>query len=459
MIDDKAINALREALRFSPDNIPLRTHLAETLMEALRLDEAREEFQQVLAHEPGNAGVLVALASIFLDQNRAEEAAAKASDAIRSDARNARAHLVLSRAQWQLGLKEKAQKSYQLAKSYDANLADKEYESEIFQPDEERPTPARAGAESWSNGWSSDQNDDENLFAESGLEMERPKISFAEIGGMDALKEEIRVNIIYPFLHPEVYAAYGKKTGGGILLFGPPGCGKTYIARATAGECNAGFLVVGIEDVLDMWMGNSERKLHQIFESARRSAPTVLFFDELDALAAKRSDSSARSSVVNQFLAETDGAKGDNSQLLIIGATNSPWHVDSAFRRPGRFDKVIFVPPPDQKARVEILKIHCAGKPVENLDYEKIAARMKQFSGADIAATCEAAAEIGLRETLKTGKMRQLNNNDFLTALKTVRPTTTEWLASAKNYALYANQTGLYDAVAEYLQRAQKGLD
>src|SRR5690606_19290972 len=104
--------------------------------------------------------------------------------------------------------------------------------------------------------------------------------------------------------------------------------------------------------------------------------------------------------------------------------------------------------------RVEILKIHCANKPVENLDYEKIASRMKKFSGADIAATCEAAAEIGLRETLKTGKLRKLGNNDFYSALKNIRPTTTEWLASAKNYALYANQTGLYDAVAEYLQRA-----
>ena len=458
MVNDKAIDALREALRFSPDNVPLRIHLADTLIQADRIDEARQEYQEILVLDCSNTEVLTSLAAIFLDQNRAEEAAAKASDAIRNDSRHAKAHLILSRAQWRLGQKEKAQKSYQLAKSYDATLADRDYEMEIFQADEERPKPARAGAESWAGDWA-DESEERDPFADSGLEMERPKISFAEIGGMDALKEEIRVNIIYPFLHPEIYAAYGKKAGGGILLFGPPGCGKTYIARATAGECNAGFLAVGIEDVLDMWMGNSERKLHLIFEAARRSAPTVLFFDELDALAAKRSDASARSSVVNQFLAETDGAKGDNSQLLIIGATNSPWHVDSAFRRPGRFDKVIFVPPPDQKARMEILKIHCANKPVDNLDYEKISSRMKQFSGADIAATCEAAAEIGLRETLKTGKMRQLNNNDFYNALKTVRPTTTEWLASAKNYALYANHTGLYDAVAEYLQRAQKGLD
>ncbi len=454
MADDKTIQALREALRFSPDNIPLRTHLAQTLLQAGQLDEARAEFQHVLTSEPGSVEALCALAEIFLAQNRAEEAAARASEAIRNNAQNAHAHLILSRAQWQLGQQSKAQRSYQLAKNLDPALADAQYETEIFKVDEERPRPARVSDDPWD-----DSQDDDEFAIDPGIEMERPRISFTDIGGMDTLKEEIRVNIIYPFLHPEIYAAYGKKAGGGILLFGPPGCGKTYIARATAGECNARFIAVGIEDVLDMWMGNSERKLHQIFETARRAAPTVLFFDELDALAAKRSDASARSSVVNQFLSETDGAKGDNSQLLIVGATNSPWHVDSAFRRPGRFDKVIFVPPPDLQARIEILKIHCANKPVDNLDFQKIAARMKKFSGADIAATCEAAAEIGLRETLKTGKLRKLNSNDFMNALKNIRPTTTEWLASAKNYALYANQTGLYDAVAEYLTRAQKGED
>jgi SpoVK/Ycf46/Vps4 family AAA+-type ATPase len=137
----------------------------------------------------------------------------------------------------------------------------------------------------------------------------------------------------------------------------------------------------------------------------------------------------------------------------VVGATNSPWQVDSAFRRPGRFDKVLFVPPPDKKARIEILKLHCRNKPVEELDFNKIAERAKQFSGADLAALCDAAAEIGLRETLKSGKMRKLNTGDFMNALKSIRPTTQEWLATSRNYALYANQTGLYDPIAQYLQK------
>ncbi|RYG65677.1 ATP-binding protein, partial [bacterium] len=283
-------------------------------------------------------------------------------------------------------------------------------------------------------------------------------LNFEGVGGMAALKEDISLNIIYPFQHPEIYAAYGKKVGGGILLYGPPGCGKTFIARATAGQVGARFIAVGIEDVLDMWHGQSERKLHLIFEAARRNTPTVIFFDELDALAGKRSDMShsphARS-LVNQFLSELDGVKGNNENLLIMGATNSPWHIDPAFRRPGRFDKIIFVPPPDATARTEILALHCKNKPVEKLDFAKIAAKMKRFSGADIAATTDMAAEIALRETLKTGKLRPLTERDFATALKQVKPTTEEWLATARNYALYSNQTGTYDAVSDYLGRKE----
>ena len=165
---------------------------------------------------------------------------------------------------------------------------------------------------------------------------------------MDALKEAIGVKIIYPATHPEIYAAYGQKAGGGLLMYGPPGCGKTYLARATAGELGATFISVGIADVLDMWIGSSERNLAGIFDTARRHVPCVLFFDEVDALAAKRSDFSNASGrqLINQFLAELDGV-GNNEGMLILGATNAPWHVDPAFRRPGRFDEVLFVPPPD----------------------------------------------------------------------------------------------------------------
>ena len=459
-MDAKVLETLRTAVGLSPDNAALRRHLAEALSEAGLHDEALTHFQKALATLPGDAATLRGLGVALHHLGKHEEAAARLQESLRADPQNAPAHLAMARVLLELKQLDKARRSYQTAREMDASLADSDLEARLAPPRDNAENPRRVpvGPGQWDEMEDDPFADDdaETAARKLGLDMERPTITFGEVGGMDELKEEIRVNIIYPFLHPEIYAAYGKKVGSGILLYGPPGCGKTYIARATAGECKANFIVVGVEDVLDMWMGESEKKLHLIFETARRNAPTVLFFDELDALAGKRSDMSHSPhmrAVVNQFLAETDGAKGDNSNLLIVGATNSPWYVDAAFRRPGRFDKVIFVPPPDQQARVEILKIHSTNKPVENLDYEKIAARMKRFSGADIAAVCDAAAEIGLRETLKTGKLRKLNNGDFLAALKTMRPTTDEWLATARNYALYANQTGLYDAIAEYLRR------
>lgn len=283
---------------------------------------------------------------------------------------------------------------------------------------------------------------------------ERPKLKFEEVGGMESVKEQIRIKIIYPLTHAEMYAAYGKKVGGGILMYGPPGCGKTFIARATAGEVNSAFVSIGINDILDMWMGNSERNLHGVFENARRNRPCVLFFDEVDALGASRSDlrQSAGRQLVNQFLAEMDGADADNEGLLILGATNAPWHIDGAFRRPGRFDRLLFVPPPDEGARVQILQIHLAGKPAENLDVRKIAAKTAEYSGADLKAVVDQAVEAKLEQAIKSGRPTPLSTNDLLAAVRQVRPSTKEWFATARNHALYANQAGTYDEILSYMK-------
>jgi SpoVK/Ycf46/Vps4 family AAA+-type ATPase len=284
-------------------------------------------------------------------------------------------------------------------------------------------------------------------------EISKSDVNFAAVGGMEAVKEQIRLKIIYPLEHAEIYKAYGKQTGGGILMYGPPGCGKTLLARATAGEISSGFLCIGINDVLEMWLGNSERNLHEVFEAARRSAPCVLFFDEVDALGASRSDMrhSAGRHLINQFLSELDGAKSSNEGILVLGATNAPWHLDSAFRRPGRFDQVLFVPPPDEPARAEILRIHCRGKPVQDADYIHVARKAANFSGADLKAVVDTAVEAKLSEAMKTGRPLPISTKDLLAAAKRVRPSTDEWFATARNHALYANQGGTYDDILKYL--------
>ena len=284
--------------------------------------------------------------------------------------------------------------------------------------------------------------------------MEKPKLKFSDVGGMKRVKDEISLKIIQPLKNPDLYKAYGKKIGGGILLYGPPGCGKTFIAKATAGEIDAKFINIGLHDILDMWVGNSEKNLHEIFELARKNAPCVLFFDEVDAIGASRSDlrQSAMRHVINQFLAELDGVQTNNDGVLILAATNAPWSVDAAFRRPGRFDRIIFVEPPDAAAREEILQSLLKEKPAEVIDTKKVADQLIDFSGADLKALIDIAVEEKLRESMAKGMIQPITTKDLLKAGKSHKPTTLEWFSSARNYALYANESGLYDDILRYLK-------
>ena len=284
--------------------------------------------------------------------------------------------------------------------------------------------------------------------------LEKPGIDFSQVGGMENVKEEIKIKIIQPLVNPDLFKAFGKKAGGGILMYGPPGCGKTYLSRATAGEIDSKFLSIGIEEIMDMWLGGSEKNLHEKFEVARKNSPCVLFFDEIDALGSKRNDlrQSAGRNVINQFLKEMDGIDSQNEGLLILGATNSPWHMDSAFLRPGRFDRIIFVPPPDEGAREKILKLQLADKPVKEIDHKKIAVKTNEFSGADIKMLVDLVVEDKLRVSMKTGKVEQISTKDLLGTIKKVRPSTREWFNTARNYALYSNVSGIYDDIKTYLK-------
>jgi SpoVK/Ycf46/Vps4 family AAA+-type ATPase len=156
--------------------------------------------------------------------------------------------------------------------------------------------------------------------------------------------------------------------------------------------------------------------------------------------------------LINQFLSEMDGVKASNEGVLILAATNAPWHLDSAFRRPGRFDRVLFVPPPDTTARAGILRLQCKGKPVEEIDYDHLGKKTENFSGADLKAVVDVAIERKLQEALKAGVPKPLTTKDLAAAAGTLKPTTKEWFATARNYALYSNQGGIYDDILQYLK-------
>jgi ATP-dependent 26S proteasome regulatory subunit len=445
---------LRAALAVSPDNVPLRRLLAETLANLGRYAEAVVEFRALLVREPGAVDIMVLLADAFLQQEMHGEAAAILETVIRQRNAPANAHLLYARLCLHEGRVDEAVTNYKQALEIDPGVADDELS--------ERLGVAAEPGENYVDSYSEEIVDGRvrrpgGEYSSDDLpsEMERPNLSFKDVGGMESLKEEIRVKIIYPLQHPEVYQAYGKPLGGGIMMYGPPGCGKTYLARATAGEINASFLPIGINDVLDMWMGNSERKLHELFEQARANKPCVLFFDEVDALGGRRSDmqSGTARQLINQFLSELDGVEQTNDGVLVLAATNAPWHVDPAFRRPGRFDRVLFVPPPDEPARAEILRIHCCDKPTRDIDFPHLAKKTPKYSGADLKAILDLAIEKKLTEAIRSGTPQPITGKDLLRALKLHKPTTKEWFSSARNYALYSNQGGLYDDVLKYLDK------
>jgi transitional endoplasmic reticulum ATPase len=291
------------------------------------------------------------------------------------------------------------------------------------------------------------------------LQPEAKKVTFADVGGLEDVKEQVRRRIILPFQKPSLFEKFKRRAGGGILLYGPPGCGKTLLARATAGECKATFLAVAISDVLDMYIGESERKLHALFEKARTSAPAVLFFDELEALAGKReyARESTGSKLVSHFLSEMDGFSQNNKGVLILGATNVPWAVDSAFRRPGRFDRVQFVPPPDREARASILGLHLKGRPMEaGIDAKKLAEKTPGYTGADLEHIVETAADLAIARSIAATTESPITAADLHGALEEVKPTSMEWLTTARNYARYANESGQYDEVLAWLEKNGK---
>jgi transitional endoplasmic reticulum ATPase len=438
-MDENTINNLREALKLSPNNVPLKLHLADMLFQLNRTAEAEKEFQEILAIE-NNQKAKIGLAKIYFHKGEYSTCNVILEEVIRPGFTDVEVLAMHTKALLRENLFSEAVEVYKTVLFFDPNFRDEELDNKLRitatsgdQPEED---------------YDDENDDDDSLF------IQKPTIDFKDVGGMGDVKKEIEMKIIHPLKHPDLYKAYGKKTGGGILLYGPPGCGKTFIAKATAGQVSAKFISVGLSDILDMWIGSSERNLHEVFEMARRNTPCVLFFDEIDALGASRSDmrKSGGRHLINQFLQELDGIENSNEGVLVLGATNTPWHLDAAFRRPGRFDRIIFVPPPDAEAREGILRLKLQGKPVEDIDYTGLAKKTQDFSGADLEAIIDIAVEGKIEESFKDGIPKPIQNKDLLNACKKHKASTLEWFSTAKNFALYANDSGLYDDILKFMK-------
>jgi AAA+ superfamily predicted ATPase len=423
------ITALEAALLQSPDDIGLRNHLTQLLLDDERPEAALDICVGTLANDPANLPALRLAAGLARQLDRPT------------------------------------------ADGYERLLAalDGSHAAPVTPP---RPTlaavaPSAApitGSPSSGAQLVAGEKPGLRLAAEDGelveeFELQTPRITFAQVGGMDEVKKKLELSVLGPLRNPELYKAFGRTATGGLLLYGPPGCGKTYLARALAGEMGARFASIGLEDVLDMWFGESEQRLHKIFDTARRLAPMVLFFDEIDALGHKRSElrGGAGRNLVNQLLSEMDGSQHDNTNVFILGATNHPWDIDSALRRPGRFDRTVLVLPPDEPARASIIGHHLRDCPHQGVDTAALARSTARFSGADLAHLCNMARESAIEASASAGAIRPIGPDDFKHALKTLRPSTIEWFAQARNFAMFANESGVYDDLLDYMKRNKLG--
>lgn len=394
MAQDGLIRELTAAVERSPEVLSLRLHLAELLLQDGRATEALGHCGTALTRDPGNTDALALLqrCSAALSGPRAP------------------------------------------ADDFNWSAADEEVADIIG--------PAFIEGEELASAVG-----DEDYDA-----VQRSTARLDDVAGMPEVKTQLELSLLGPLRNPEPKA---RNVSGGLLLYGPPGCGRTFVARAVSGELGANFLPVGITDLLHHYFGDSEA-LHQIFETARRNAPCVLFFDEIDALGQRRSAAGLNPAlrvVVNTLLAEMDSATSSNEGVYILGATDMPWDVDPALLRPGRFDRMIFVGLPDTEARTAIVRSHLRDRPVEGIDLGKIASRTDGLSGADLAHMCEAATQLAMAASLRNGQVRPVTMADIEAALTHIRPSTGPWFEAARNVVEFGNGDGTYDDLAKALWR------
>jgi SpoVK/Ycf46/Vps4 family AAA+-type ATPase len=474
-VDDQhaVIASLRNAVAALPDDLALRMHLAGLLLTAGEPDEAVAHLGAVLQADPGNTQALSLLVAHHAGGTAPSPAApdTAAGHAGEPEAASETAHPAGSQLKPAAGPPADPTQATQPIDP--ANLTEATQPIDPSEPRE--PAEAAPPAEfDWAeaeaelrdvlppmfvtrDGGAEDSpgTRPDDATAETGFDAERPGLQLSDVAGMAEVKARLEAAFLAPMRNPELRKLYGKSLRGGLLLYGPPGCGKTFIARAVAGELGAQFMAVSFADVVDMYIGSSERNIKEIFATARRNAPCVVFLDEVDAIGQKRSQlrSTPMRSAVNQLLLELDDVTAGNDGVFVLAATNHPWDVDSALRRPGRLDRTLLVLPPDERAREAVFRYHLRDRPVAGIELASLAARTDGFSAADIAHICESAAELALLDSARTGQIRMIGQDDLLAAVAQVRPSLGPWFDSARNVALFANEGGTYDDLASYLKK------
>ncbi|MBB5958469.1 SpoVK/Ycf46/Vps4 family AAA+-type ATPase [Saccharothrix tamanrassetensis] len=316
---------------------------------------------------------------------------------------------------------------------------------------EPKPVPAPADE---------DRQDSGAAGSASLWDAERPAVTLADVAGLAEVKRHLDTAFLAPLRNPELAAAFGQKPGGSLLMYGPPGCGKTFIARAIAGDLRASFIHVTLADLLSKWIGESEKAIQSVFRDARAAAPCVIFFDEFDALGGRRTSGGGGSQtmrmLVTQLLEELDGVSSVNDGVYFLAATNRPWDIDSALRRPGRIDKTVLVLPPDAVARAAIVQGALKGKPADGVDVVAVAAATEGFSGADLSHLSTTVLQQAMVESMNSGELVPVTTDAVLAAVGGITPSTTSWFDQVAPVLEYGVDDGTFDQLRAY--RVKRGM-
>src|SRR5579875_330738 len=476
MEPEPVLESLRNAVAAMPDDVPLRLHLAALLLRAGQRDEAVRHLGAVLQRDPGNGEATSRHTAAAGPGGQQPSAPAGPPSAPAGPPVASAGPPVASERTAAAG--PDAPSSAAVPDATAADPGGDGREAPGAPADGSAPDPVRESgggpAEddvAASYDWSQAEDElrdvlpamfvDDASATSAGIEearaydAEHAGLTLADVAGMTEVKKRLEAAFLAPMRNPELRRLYGKSLRGGLLLYGPPGCGKTFIARAVAGELGARFITVSFADLIDMFVGRSERNIHELFQIARRNAPCVLFLDEVDAIGQKRYQlrNTPMRSAVNQLLLELDDVASDNTGVFLLAATNHPWDVDSALRRPGRFDRTLLVLPPDGAAREAVFRYHLRERPVAGVNLGRLAKLTDGYSGADIAPICETASERALLDSINRGEARMIGQADLEAAIAEVKPSLGTWLDTARNVALFAIEGGAYDDLVAFLRK------
>jgi AAA+ superfamily predicted ATPase len=463
---DAVLSALQKAVELSADSAPLRRHYAEMLLNRGLAKEAEGHFRRAVELDDDDPEAKLGLARSLQSQHQHAAALFLVKQVIRGSRRPARAYVLYARLLLELGSVERAVTEYRKAVHEDPEIQDPDLESrlglELARDEDDGPATADLRVPSPDTAEIQILVESAPIpelpempaperpvgFTEALRELfsERTRLTFQDVGGLESIKEEIRTILLHPLNNRDYYRAYEKPVGGRLLLYGPPGCGKTHLARAIAGEVLAPFLGVRLDDVMEVWKGESPRVVREIFQQARQQNPWVLLFDEVQEVGSGRA-------VTQELLKEMAADAATNDGLLILVATNAPWDADPALLHADRFDRVLFLAPPAEGDRVEILQVLCRSRPQHHLDFAVVATETEGFTSDDLRRLVNRAVETNLQLSLEEGRLSPLTTEDLLREAEKVSVVQSqEWLAVAREYLAKPPEAGdIYGDLRRYL--------